>query len=130
MVQPLLCSLYLPECHQEGGVGGVELIQKQLCTVVRTQCSIVDRVSLEMGTAGWPGFMNCDNSQVYRVAQECRQDGKRRTTTFSRFNESQCMAPHMVPTNNEFSYYQGVDGCGLRSVRTRTEKLHLKLMVI
>ena len=116
-------------------MGGVELIQKQLCTVVRTQCSIVDRVSLEMGTAGWPGFMNCDNSQVYRVAQECRQDGKRRTTTFSRFNESQCMAPHMVPTNNEFSYYQGVDGCGLRSEqengsKQRTEKLHLKLMVI
>ena len=63
VMQPLLCSLYLPEC-----VGGqVDLIPKQKCTKVREQCRIIDTV-IESGLlAGleWPTFMNCSNTDIY-----------------------------------------------------------------
>lgn len=53
VVQPLLCSVYLPKCHN----GEVELPSKELCKKIKPSCKIV-----EIYRGAWPDFLDCDES--------------------------------------------------------------------
>lgn len=53
VVQPYLCSVYMPKCDNE--TGEVELPSKELCQRTRTPCKIVERYK------GWPDFLDCSN---------------------------------------------------------------------
>jgi len=56
VVQPLLCSVYLPLCKLDG-ISNVSLVQRpsrEQCETAQTRCRIVDLYG------GWPNFLHCD----------------------------------------------------------------------
>jgi len=56
VVQPLLCSVYLPPCKVDG-TSNMSLVQRpsrEQCDIARTRCRIVDLYG------GWPDFLKCD----------------------------------------------------------------------
>lgn len=53
LVQPFLCSVYLPKCDG----GQVELPSKELCKKIKSPCKIV-----EIYHGAWPDFLDCDES--------------------------------------------------------------------
>ena len=59
VVQPLLCSVYLPPCKVDG-TSNTSLVQRpsrEQCDIARTRCRIVDLYG------GWPDFLKCDQNQ-------------------------------------------------------------------
>ncbi|XP_077972657.1 protein smoothened-like isoform X2 [Styela clava] len=95
LIQPLLCSLYLPKCEN----GTISLPDRSLCQQTRSPCKIVEIEN------GWPDFMMCDNDNVF--ADNCP------TAIETKFNESECEKP-LMETSNPSSWYEGVEGCGLQ----------------
>jgi len=58
VVQPLLCSVYLPLCKFDG-TSNMSLVQRpsrEQCDIARTRCRIVDLYG------GWPDFLKCDQT--------------------------------------------------------------------
>jgi len=56
VIQPLLCSVYLPPCKVDGNLN-LSLVQKpsrEQCDIVQTRCRIVELYG------GWPEFLKCD----------------------------------------------------------------------
>jgi len=56
VIQPLLCSVYLPPCKVDG-TSNMSLVQKpsrEQCDIVQTRCRIVEMYG------GWPEFLKCD----------------------------------------------------------------------
>ena len=55
VLQPLLCSVYLPRCKFDG-TSNLSLVQKpsrEQCDIVQTRCRIVELYG------GWPEFLKC-----------------------------------------------------------------------
>ena len=52
VIQPLLCSVYMPRCDDEKNV--LELPGVELCERTREPCKIVEN------SEGWPDFLKCD----------------------------------------------------------------------
>lgn len=58
VIQPLLCSVYLPRCKVDG-TSNMSLVQKpsrEQCDIVQTRCRIVELYG------GWPEFLKCDQN--------------------------------------------------------------------
>ncbi|XP_038052164.1 smoothened homolog [Patiria miniata] len=96
VVQPFLCAVYLPKCED----GMVELPSYDMCSVTREPCRIVD---IEHG---WPEFVTCDES---RFPPDC--DNVYKSITFNTTGECE---PPLVATDNEKSWYETVEGCGIQ----------------
>lgn len=63
LIQQLLCSVYLPECHDnQGSNKSIALVSQQLCRAVQGPCRIVK----DLFPDGWPQFLQCQNDQVFR----------------------------------------------------------------
>ncbi|XP_033640595.1 smoothened homolog [Asterias rubens] len=96
VIQPLICAIYLPKCEN----GLVELPSYDMCSVTRGPCRIVD---IEHG---WPDFVTCEES---RFPPDC--DNVYKTITFNTTGECE---PPLVVTDNEKSWYENVEGCGIQ----------------
>ncbi|KAG7455832.1 hypothetical protein MATL_G00245320 [Megalops atlanticus] len=96
VIQPLLCAVYMPKCEN----GRVELPSQSLCQATRRPCGIVER------ERGWPAFLQCTPDKFPVGCQNEVQKIK--------FNTSgHCEAP-LVKTDNENSWYEDVEGCGIQ----------------
>lgn len=96
VIQPLLCAIYMPKCEN----GKVELPSQKLCQATRRPCAIVDR------ERGWPNFLKCT---LDRFPEGCPNEIQN-----IKFNSSgQCEAP-LVRTDNQKSWYEDVEGCGIQ----------------
>ncbi|XP_035659548.1 smoothened homolog, partial [Branchiostoma floridae] len=97
VIQPLLCSVYMPKCEN----GYVELPSYEMCAVTRGPCKIVEEEQ------GWPAFLQCqDNNQFIRG---CENEVKK-----IKFNVTGGCERPLVETDNEKSFYEGVEGCGIQ----------------
>ncbi|XP_013084066.2 smoothened homolog [Biomphalaria glabrata] len=98
VVQPFLCSVYLPKCDD---VFGIELPSKEVCERTRKPCQIVQEIN-----NGWPDFLRCDHPNF---VSGCGQETYDKLT----FNTTgKCESP-LVRTDNPGSWYNDVDGCGV-----------------
>ncbi|KAJ8021011.1 Smoothened-like [Holothuria leucospilota] len=98
-IVPLLCALYTPNCQD----GMVELPGKDMCESTRHPCRIVEIEE------GWPSFMDCTNESIY-------QSGCTQHNTFNEveLNETGGCELPLVATDNERSWYEHVEGCGVQ----------------
>jgi len=100
VVQPLLCRVYMPSCHDQK----VTLAPYQLCKIARQPC----RVILELH-GDWPDFLQCDNEKTF--SKDCTniENGKR-----LRFNTSSTCSSPLVATKNKESYFSSINECGVQ----------------
>ncbi|XP_077990386.1 protein smoothened-like [Glandiceps talaboti] len=96
VIQPLLCSVYMPKCEN----GFVELPSLDICTVTRGPCQIVE------SERGWPSFLQCDQNHF--------KDGCDNVYDQLTFNTTSGCDPPLVATQNQKSWYEDVDGCGIQ----------------
>ena len=54
VLKPLLCRVYMPECHR----GIVRLPCRSACLLTRTPCRVVEEYH---SYGGWPDFLRCEN---------------------------------------------------------------------
>ncbi|XP_012278979.1 protein smoothened [Orussus abietinus] len=95
VVQPLLCSLFMPKCMNDT----VELPSQEMCKLVLGPCRILFNHTL------WPNFIKCENSKLF--PRLCKNDIRE-----IKFNTTgKCLKP-LVPTDNALSIFEGVEGCG------------------
>ncbi|XP_065218384.1 protein smoothened [Planococcus citri] len=95
VVQPFLCALFMPKCED----GQVVLPSKEMCDKIQYPCRILITQNL------WPAEFNCT---PYKQ-EKCKND-----MSELKFNTaSQCMAP-LVKAEQESSYYEGIEGCGVQ----------------
>ncbi|XP_041360515.1 smoothened homolog [Gigantopelta aegis] len=100
VVQPYLCSVYLPKCDDNTMV--LEYPSREVCERTRGPCKIVDNYN-----KGWPDFLQCD--QPY-FKTNCETDTYEKIT----FNTTGRCEPPLIATRNKESWYEDVDGCGLQ----------------
>ncbi|XP_055954292.1 protein smoothened isoform X1 [Patella vulgata] len=99
VVQPFLCSVYLPKCDAENEK--VELPSRELCERTREPCKIVESFH-----NGWPEFLQCDQPHF---VTGCTTD----TYEGLNFNTSgRCEYP-LILTENKDSWFTDVPGCGI-----------------
>ncbi|RUS88904.1 hypothetical protein EGW08_003343, partial [Elysia chlorotica] len=98
IVQPFLCSVYLPKCTESLGV---MLPSKQLCERTRKPCQIVHDIN-----NGWPDFLKCDHPNFVSGCGPENYD-------YVSFNTTGKCEPPLVRTLNPHSWYHGVEGCGM-----------------
>lgn len=100
VIQPFLCSIYLPKCDSENQK--VELPNKELCERTREPCRVVQQFN-----GDWPDFLKCN---AWFFASGCG------LTYFelSDFNTTgTCTAP-LIRTTDESSWYEDIKGCGIQ----------------
>ncbi|XP_030830155.1 smoothened homolog [Strongylocentrotus purpuratus] len=114
VVQPLLCAVYMPKCED----GRVELPSYDMCNVVQSPCRIVE---LERG---WPHFLQCNEEHMPR---DCSEPNTYKAVTF---NLTGGCEPPLVETDNEKSWYENVEGCGIQCKNPLyTEEDHHKVHI-
>ncbi|GLH15390.1 Protein smoothened [Gryllus bimaculatus] len=97
IIQPLLCSLYMPRCEDEM----VDLPSQEMCNMTIWPCRTL------LQTNNWPSFPKCENTTVF--PPKCRNDVRE-----LKFNTTgQCQTP-LVQTDNSFAFYEGIEGCGIQ----------------
>ncbi|WAR16542.1 SMO-like protein [Mya arenaria] len=101
IIQPFLCSVYLPRCDQ-GESTGVERPNRELCERVRSPCQVII-------TAGgqWPSFLDCEQDFY---AENC---GPTFYETSKFTTDGECVAP-LISTGVEENWYGGMQGCGMQ----------------
>ncbi|XP_052085456.1 smoothened homolog [Mytilus californianus] len=98
LVQPFLCSVYLPKCE----VGKVELPSKELCKKIKSPCKIV-----EIYHGAWPDFLDCDESHFVTGCPSQAYDSLEFNT------DGSCISP-LVRTEDSESWYDYAEGCGVQ----------------
>nr|UYR58210.1 smoothened precursor [Eupentacta fraudatrix] len=112
-IVPLLCALYTPSCLD----GLVELPGKDMCERTRRPCRIVE---IERG---WPDFMNCSNPAIYKTG--CTEHNVFQDAEVN--SPGECQYP-LVATDNELSWYEHAEGCGIQCEDVFfTEEEHSKM---
>ncbi|CAL1530064.1 unnamed protein product, partial [Lymnaea stagnalis] len=101
VVQPFLCSVYLPKCDD---TYGVELPSKEVCERTRKPCQIVQEIN-----TGWPDFLRCDHPNFVSGCGVKTYDKLTFNTT------GKCESP-LIRTDNPKSWYNDVNGCGVPCV--------------
>ncbi|KAI1883454.1 hypothetical protein AGOR_G00231610 [Albula goreensis] len=92
----LAVRVYMPKCEN----GKVELPSQSLCLATRKPCAIVER------ERGWPNFLQCTTD---KFPVGCQNEVNK-----IKFNTSgHCESP-LVKTDNENSWYEDVEGCGIQ----------------
>ncbi|XP_066597642.1 protein smoothened [Prorops nasuta] len=95
VVQPFLCSLFMPKCINNT----VYLPSEEICKLVSGPCRILFNHTI------WPSFIKCDNTELF--PRLCKNDIRE-----LKFNTAgKCLKP-LVPTDNALSIFEGVEGCG------------------
>ncbi|ESO85352.1 hypothetical protein LOTGIDRAFT_195892, partial [Lottia gigantea] len=100
VIQPFLCSVYLPKCDNE--TGKTELPSRELCERTREPCQIVK--SFHDGS--WPEFLRCDQPQF---VSGCKIDTYEKLA----FNTSAKCEHPLILTENKDSWFTDVPGCGI-----------------
>ncbi|KAK3088510.1 hypothetical protein FSP39_020004 [Pinctada imbricata] len=100
VIQPFLCSVYLPKC--DNVAGKVEYPSKEMCEKTRDPCSIVAHIN------GWPWFLECEQSHFL---DNCVEHTYEDDVSFNK--TGQCNSP-LVRTDNQQSWYEEVEGCGIQ----------------
>lgn len=99
VVQPFLCSLYMPKCTNDT----VDLPLYERCVMVSTACRLVLNHTI------WPHFIDCEDQSLFQKAESC----KRSTHIKQHFNSTgKCLSP-LIPTDNPLAVFEGVEGCGM-----------------
>ncbi|KAG8181220.1 hypothetical protein JTE90_002902 [Oedothorax gibbosus] len=96
VVQPLLCSLYMPKCEN----GSVALPSQEMCRITRGPCRFVE-------TIGWPSFMKCDDKNLF--PPRCRNPLQE-----IKFNTTYKCIPPLVETDKPENWFHEVEGCGIQ----------------
>lgn len=96
VLQPLLCQVYKPRCHN----GSVPLPCREQCLATRTPCNVVKRYNED-----WPEFLQCERFPLGGC--------KGGSISKLHLNESACKRP-LVETNHTSSWYEGIEGCGIQ----------------
>ncbi|CAG7784874.1 unnamed protein product, partial [Allacma fusca] len=98
VVQPLLCSFFMPKCHEKK----IDLPSQELCKISRNPCRVIEESLKE-----WPAFLRCDD--LDKFAPNCKNSEVREL----RFNTSaKCNYP-MIAVESSFNHYDGFEGCAL-----------------
>ncbi|KAL8590973.1 hypothetical protein ACOMHN_019520 [Nucella lapillus] len=100
VVQPFLCSVYLPKCDNDNG--RVDYPSLELCEKTREPCKAVRQFAHD-----WPEFLRC--SQPY-FKQNC---GTGAYDQLSYNSRGRCQAP-LVRTEKGKSWWSGLEGCGVQ----------------
>ncbi|KAG8243117.1 hypothetical protein J6590_052374 [Homalodisca vitripennis] len=97
VIQPFLCSLYMPKCENDQ----VDLPSQEMCKVLLGPCRILTTEN------AWPMALRCHNTTDFPSG--CKNDVRE-----LKFNTTgRCQEP-MVPTDSPSSYYDGMEGCGVQ----------------
>ncbi|XP_064480541.1 protein smoothened-like [Ornithodoros turicata] len=96
VVQPLLCAYYRPRCQDDQ----VALPSQEMCRLARGFCKIA-----AVGSE-WPPFLRCEADFFPSGCKNELREIKFNTT-------GQCGTP-LVATPSQSSWYQEVEGCGVR----------------
>ncbi|XP_072400944.1 protein smoothened isoform X2 [Diabrotica undecimpunctata] len=97
VIQPFLCSLYMPKCENDK----VDLPSYEMCKITLEPCKILYNNSV------FPEFLNCEDERLFPT--KCKNDiheVKFNTTGF-------CMDP-LVKTDKQEWWYPNIEGCGLK----------------
>ena len=95
VVQPFLCSLYMPKCTNDT----VELPSQEMCKMVAGPCRILFNHTI------WPNFIKCDDAKLF--PRMCKNDVRE-----LKFNTTgKCLKP-LIPTDNTLALFEGIEGCG------------------
>ncbi|CAG9827161.1 unnamed protein product [Diabrotica balteata] len=97
VIQPFLCSLYMPKCENDK----VDLPSYEMCKITLEPCKILYNNSV------FPEFLNCEDERLFPT--QCKNDiheVKFNTTGF-------CMDP-LVKTDKQEWWYPNIEGCGLK----------------
>lgn len=90
VIQPFLCSLYMPKCEN----GKVDLPSKEMCKLILNPCKIL------YNTTFFPEFMKCEDQRLF--PSQCKNDVHE-----LKFNVSgQCLDP-LVQTDSPAWFYDG-----------------------
>jgi len=100
VVQPLLCAVYMPRCHNQT----ISLVPYQLCKVAQQPCRVIKEIH-----GDWPDFLQCDNEKTFSKDCNNLENGKR-----LRFNTSAICSPPLVATKNKESYFSSINECGVQ----------------
>ncbi|KAL3891615.1 hypothetical protein ACJMK2_003870 [Sinanodonta woodiana] len=101
VVQPFLCSVYLPRCNNT--LNRVELPSRDLCERTRGPCAIVEKYNSK-----WPTFLQCNQ---WPFQNSCDDNYYEKDVTFD--TAGSCVAP-LIRTTVESNWYEEVKGCGIQ----------------
>ncbi|CAD6999496.1 unnamed protein product [Ceratitis capitata] len=100
VIQPFLCSVFMPKCEQINGKDMVYLPSVEMCRKTLEPCRLL------YNTSYFPEFLRCNETLF---PPKCTNDVQE-----MKFNGTgSCMAP-LVPVDSSSSYYPGIEGCGLQ----------------
>ncbi|XP_056644172.1 protein smoothened [Diorhabda carinulata] len=115
VIQPFLCSLYMPKCEDDK----VDLPSYEMCKITLEPCKILYNSSV------FPEFFNCEDERLFPM--NCKNDiheVKFNTTGY-------CMDP-LVKTDKQEWWYPDVEGCGLKckdSLYTENEHYQIHKLI-
>lgn len=100
VIQPFLCSLYMPKCEKIGLQEMVYLPSQNMCKIAMDACRFLNN------TTYFPKFFRCDE-KLY--PPNCNNDVRE-----VKFNiTGQCLRP-LVQAESSSSYFKDIEGCGLQ----------------
>ncbi|XP_059620467.1 protein smoothened [Phlebotomus argentipes] len=99
VIQPFLCSVFLPKCETIRGQDYVYLPSLEMCRMTVEPCRAL------YNTSYFPDFLKC-NESVY--PSKCNNDVRE-----IKYNVTgQCLKP-LIPADTSANYFGNIDGCGL-----------------
>ncbi|XP_017473360.1 PREDICTED: protein smoothened [Rhagoletis zephyria] len=100
VIQPFLCSVFMPKCEQMNGKDMVYLPSVEMCRKTWEPCRIL------YNTSYFPEFLRCNETLF---PPKCTNDVQE-----MKFNATgSCLAP-LVPVESSSSNYPGIEGCGVQ----------------
>ncbi|XP_018796507.1 PREDICTED: protein smoothened [Bactrocera latifrons] len=100
VIQPFLCSVFMPKCEQINGKDMVYLPSVEMCRKTWEPCRILYNSSY------FPEFLRCNETLFPPKCTNDVQDMK--------FNATGSCLPPLVPADSSSSYYPGIEGCGVQ----------------
>ncbi|XP_054742762.1 protein smoothened [Anastrepha obliqua] len=100
VIQPFLCSVFMPKCEEINGKEMVYLPSVEMCRKTLEPCRIL------YNTTFFPEFLRCNETLF---PPKCTNDVQE-----MKFNATgSCLAP-LVPVDSSSSNYPGIEGCGVQ----------------
>lgn len=100
VIQPFLCSVFMPKCEQINGKDMVYLPSVEMCRKTWEPCRIL------YNTSYFPEFLRCNETLF---PPKCTNDVQE-----MKFNATGSCLPPLVPADSSSSYYPGIEGCGVQ----------------
>ncbi|PZC78901.1 protein smoothened isoform X2 [Helicoverpa armigera] len=99
VIQPLLCSTFMPKCERILGQDMVYLPSYEMCKITMEPCSIL------YNTSYFPSFLKCNVTLFPSRCENAVRELK--------FNTSGKCLPPLIHTDKPLHFYEGISGCGL-----------------